>query len=135
MVLLFWVVIPLISAIFTFSVTRKDIDGVATDSASLMPLGEQSSNLTSGFMMNAYRSLWLDQALPGFTSREFALLPFEMHSADTEAVQDPTWTSDTFMYSTNLSCKPAIVQQTPQGESYDNGDGCVLEPLGTILRQ
>jgi len=76
-------------------------------------------------MKTAYGSLWLDQDLPGYTTKDNALLPFVVNSTDRSLLSNETWTTTTTRYSTILACKPAITINPTSGVSYSNGNGCV----------
>lgn len=125
MVTIFWALTPLISAVFSTTTITHLSNGVATTTHVLSPMAEQPDALTGGFMMTAYGSLWLDQDLPGYTTKDSALMPFVVNSSDHLLLSNKTWTSTTTMYSTTLACKPAIISNSALGISYSNGNGCV----------
>ena len=128
MMAVFWAVTPLVSAIFNATRITHTANSVAHTSAALTPVANQASALTSGFMMTAYGVLWLGQELPGYTTNDSALLPFVVDSKEDSSLLDEAWTSTTTMYSTTLTCKPAIMENTTSGSSYSDGHGCVIAP-------
>lgn len=127
MVAIFWALTPLTSAVFSTAAITHFSSGVATTTHALSPMAEQPGALTVGFMMTAYGSLWLDQDLPGYTTKDSALTPFVVNSSDHLLLSNKTWTSTTTMYTTTLACKPAIISTSNLGLSYEysNGNGCV----------
>lgn len=125
MVAIFWALTPLISAVFNTTNITRTSSGVATMTHALTPVVEQPDALTGGFMMTAYGSLWLSQDLPAFTTKDSALMPFAVTSSDRLLLSNTTWTSTTTMYTTTLTCEPAVVLKTTSGTSYSNGNGCV----------
>ena len=82
-------------------------------------------------MMTAYGHLWLGQDLPAFTTTDAAFTPFEIEPLSHLPLLNETWTATTDMYSTTLSCEPAITIESDQGavnQGYENEKGCVLRP-------
>ncbi len=91
----------------------------------------KSSSQNSGFMMTAHGHLWLGQDLPAFTTADAAITPFKIQSTMHPRLLNETWTATTKMYSTSLSCEPAITIKSDKGvldQRYDNGKGCVITP-------
>ena len=79
-------------------------------------------------MTTAYNIIWLGQNLPGFTTKTAAVLPFRVQQSRLNLGEDRQWISETVVYSTNLTCSPAKIDQTSEGNTYDNGKGCVTSP-------
>lgn len=77
--------------------------------------------------MNAYSTLWLDQKLPNFTTRDAAFVPFEMGQQAGSASLQRYWTAQTTMYSSSLDCQSAILGRDSHGVTYGNGKGCVVK--------
>lgn len=126
---------PLSGAVFEYRIVTHSATTSVTHTASLLPIAKQSSTLNRGFMMNAYSTLWLDQRLPGFTTRDAAFLPFEMGQQMGSAFLQSNWTAQTTMFSSSLNCQPAMVGNDSHGVTYDNGKGCVVDEIdidGTI---
>ena len=129
--IIFWSVTPIASAIFTKSQIKRTILSTAKTTAGLLPLDEQFSEQNADFMMTAYGHLWLGQNLPAFTTADAALVPFEIESVIHPPLLNETWTATTKMYSTTISCVPAITIKSDKGaveQGYDNGKGCVMKP-------
>lgn len=68
---------PLSGAVFEYRIVTHSAATGVTHTASLLPVSKQSSSFNRGFMMNAYSTLWLDQKLPSFTTRDAAFIPFK----------------------------------------------------------
>ena len=79
--------------------------------------------------MNAYSTIWLNQALPSFTTAAEALIPFKISSQSEESFSASTLTGRTYMYSSSLKCQPANIEHGPRGITYDNGKGCAIEDI------
>lgn len=124
MLLIFWVVTPLVSAVFT---TREAIQVHQTQArleAALLPIDRQVAELSNNFMISAYKYLWANEPLPPFTTERGALIPFSLEPQMLPRPRDANWTSATTMFSTRLTCKPADIVNTDEGMVYDNGQGC-----------
>jgi hypothetical protein len=125
--IIFWAITPLQSAIFgTSPVTRvRDIQMITT--AAVMPLTSQVSSLNADFLMTAYGISWLDQKLPAFTTKSFAILPFAPVQADATASTSETWIASADAYSTNLDCTTAkYVAHGHLTYDFDNEKGCSI---------
>jgi hypothetical protein len=127
---IFWSVTPIASAIFTKSEIKRTVLSVATTTAGLRPLNDQFSVLNADFMMTAYEHLWLGQDLPAFTTADAAIAPFDIEQEIYPPLLNESWTAATDMYSTTLSCKPAIITKSDEAidQGYDSGRGCVITP-------
>ena len=123
----FSAVTPLVSVVFNATRITQTVNSVAQTSAALLPITDQVSALTSGFMMTAYGVLWLGQGLPGYTTNDSAFLPFVVDSKEDSSLLEEAWTSTTTMYSTTLACKPATIENTTSGPGYSDGRGCVID--------
>lgn len=126
MMIVFWAVTPLQSAIFTTASISQSVAAPMSLSHSLLPVNLQSTGLATGFLKTAYGVLWLGQRLPAFTTREGALEPFEAQYSTKDTGQNVTWSSSTVQYSTDLTCHPAVWTKDPRSPEiiFDNGKGC-----------
>lgn len=131
MMVIFWAITPLTSSIFATARVTQVTSATASTTSSLLPLDSQYSALTAGFLMTAYGIVWLEQALPGFTTHQGALVPFVVESDEREPSMNVTWTSTTEMFKTTLECHPANITNSTLGVSYSNGKGCVVEGLSS----
>lgn len=129
MLIVFWVITPLQSAIFnTGTVTRTIKMNMMTTSQPL-PLGLQATALNASFLNTAYGISWLNQSLPPFSTRQHTALPFQLYPAHQLSSHSETWTATTDAFSTSLSCSPANVTLTPLGYSFSNGKGCTASEI------
>ncbi|KAH7310374.1 hypothetical protein BKA65DRAFT_413820 [Rhexocercosporidium sp. MPI-PUGE-AT-0058] len=133
LILIFWVITPLQSAIFnTGTVTRLVPTEMAT-SASLAALASQATRLNVNFLNSAYGILWLGQKLPPFTTSDFALLPFQPVSSASAPISTASpaesWSTNAEIYSTSLNCTPAEVAIEPKGYTFSNGRGCSVSQM------
>jgi hypothetical protein len=132
MLMIFWIITPLQSAIFTTGTVTRSIDTIMGTVSALIPLSEQTTALTTNFIDTAYGVTWLNQKLPPFTTHDLAFLPFQPSQDLSEATATETWTTTTNAYYTNLSCTPALVERKSAGYTFNNGRGCIV-PDVTLL--
>ncbi|KAI9880048.1 MAG: hypothetical protein M1830_005780 [Pleopsidium flavum] len=130
MMLIFWAITPLQSAIFATD-TRALSHSLPIDSISpLLPPEDQTSLLDTGFMNDAYSILWLGKKLPAFTTRDFALQPFGLRTSDLSNQDNSNWTASTLLYSTQLSCAPAdFAQQKDTTYTFSNRKNCTVSEI------
>jgi hypothetical protein len=127
MMIIFWAITPLQSAIFgTGSVTRIRASQMATIAA-IQPVESQMDTLNANFLMTAYGISWLDEQVPEFTTKSYAVRPFAPVHGESTFLPTETWSTSVEAYSTNLTCTPA--KSTPHGNrqyDFDNGKGCFV---------
>ena len=105
MIVVFWGITPLQSAIFA-SRTKSQRTLVPVKSFSpLLPLEEQATALSSSFITTAFGVTWLGEELPGFVTRDLALQPVDL--GDAHKNNGTTWTVPTISYSSELNCTAA----------------------------
>jgi hypothetical protein len=126
MMIIFWAITPLQSAIFgTNSVLRIRSTKMIT-TATLMPLTSQVKALNANFLMTSYGISWLNQKVPGFTTKTHAVIPFAPPQAETTASNSETWWTRAEAYNTDLTCTPAKSTILGLGNyAFDNGKGCI----------
>ena len=129
MVAIFGALTPLQSAVFTTSTIHRTMATVIDTTANLVPLSDQASGLTTGFMLSAYETLWLGQELPGFTTMTGAVLPFASREPQHSFLVNETLTAATSFYSTSLACEPAAIGTSEGCFTFDNRRGCHTEPV------
>lgn len=125
-----WAIVPLQAAIFTTGVVTRNRDTLMVAANGLLTPPEQVVQLDSRFLHTSYGVSWLDQKLPGYTTSEYALLPFMPLQNNSDMLPTETWTAETQMYWTNLTCKPAVNYTrlpTITEFRFDDGDGCVTQ--------
>ena len=124
MLLIFWVVTPLVSAVFATRDAIQSSQRPAKIEAALLPLDRQVAELSNGYLISAYKYLWAGEPLPPFTTEKGALIPFTLESRLSPRPKDANWTASTTMLSAHLTCNPASIVDTDEGRIYDNGKGC-----------
>ncbi|KFY33960.1 hypothetical protein V494_07177 [Pseudogymnoascus sp. VKM F-4513 (FW-928)] len=131
LMLVTWAIVPFQSAIFSTGTVTRTREALMATSGSFMPLDNQKVALNSEFLNNAYGVSWLDQKLPPYTTKQYALQPFSPVVDDTYSGND-TWSSSTVAYYTNLTCTPAIMKPGRVNTSwiFDNGNGCSTYDIG-----
>lgn len=121
-----WAIVPFQSAIFSTGTVTRTRETIMATAGSFIPLENQKVVLHSQFLNTAYGVSWLDQKVPPYTTKEYALQPFSPTTSDVTYSGNDTWSSSTLAYYTNLTCTPAIVKP---GRSdswiFDDGNGCV----------
>ncbi|KAK0130121.1 hypothetical protein ONS96_000649 [Cadophora gregata f. sp. sojae] len=129
MLVVFWAITPLQSAIFnTGVVTRsKHIDMGTT--ATLVSLDRQAHVLNANFLNVAYAISWLGQKLPGFTTANYTVLPFGPTTLVQRSLPSETWTAARDAFGTSISCSPAIVEVEKLGYTFRNGKGCSVSQI------
>ncbi|KAH9209381.1 hypothetical protein DL95DRAFT_477433, partial [Leptodontidium sp. 2 PMI_412] len=133
MLLVFWVITPLQSAIFATGVATRSIPTTFGTSTALIPFESQIKALNANFLNTAYGVSWLGQRLPDFTTSTYATLAFQPISHRSKTLSTETWISNAFVYSTNLTCKPAnVIPERTLSYSFDNGEGCSVSDSSTL---
>jgi hypothetical protein len=129
MMLIFWAVTPLQSAIFGTQAVSVSRDVLATDTAALASLAQQLYALDASILNSAYAITWLKQPFPDFTTSSHAYIPFQPVDQGSEVLPDEMWIAETTALSTDLECWPALVNKTdtPHTFTFDNGRGCTQE--------
>lgn len=128
MVLVFWAVTPLQSGIFNVASTSISRTVSVSPPARLLPLLAQAGVLGGNVLNAAYGVTWLGQALPPFTTREFALAPVAWQALES-AGQNTSLLTNTTLYRAELNCFAPASVKFPTGETdgtleVDDGEGC-----------
>lgn len=71
----------------------------------------------------------LGQKPSPFTTREYAILPFQPVNRTEEVFPSETWTARTSIYGTNLTCTPADFSNQSLTYTFDNRRGCVVPEI------
>ncbi|KAE9364127.1 hypothetical protein N431DRAFT_420931 [Stipitochalara longipes BDJ] len=129
MLMVFWVITPLQSAIFNTGTVTRSVNVSMITTSQLVPIKVQSTALNANFLNTAYGISWLNQSLPTFSTPKYTVLPFRPYPMHQIASQAETWTIVTDAFSTFLSCSPANVLLTDVGYSFDNGKGCNVSEI------
>ncbi|KAJ9300013.1 hypothetical protein DTO217A2_7978 [Paecilomyces variotii] len=128
LVILFWAVTPLQSGIFAVtSVSRTQVQPMI-GSVGFISLEEQADKLNLDFVNDGHDIIWLGQKLPSFTTMKYTLAPFLPSAESTISGSNKTWTGNTILYDTTLTCEsPASISRTPNDTGKvtpDDGHGC-----------
>lgn len=128
MMLIFWAITPLQGSIFGKQAVTVSREAVMSIRSGFIPVEEQAALIDASVLNAAYGTAWYEQDLPGYTTTDFALLPFSPASNATPRVEE-TWTVNTTKFATSLDCWPSTITTTieaVQGGQYlfDNGRGC-----------
>ncbi|KAM0347979.1 hypothetical protein ACHAPU_004482 [Fusarium lateritium] len=134
MVIVFWALTPLQSALFGTGVVRQTEVVSLTNRSQLIPVAQHETILDPQFLNAGYAIAWLGQQLPAFTTSKYALLPFYSEKSDEIAQLKPnasvesTISAETTKMWTELNCWPANISRTGPREkqefSFLNGQGC-----------
>ncbi|KAG5660657.1 hypothetical protein KAF25_003263 [Fusarium avenaceum] len=128
MVMVFWLLTPLQSALLgTQVVTQTQLTNI-THRSQLIPVEQQLARLDPEVLNNGYAVGWLGQPFPPFTTSKYALLPFYTGESPAPANVTTNLTAETTKLSTELDCWPAELEQDgdPKRLSWNflNGQGC-----------
>ena len=128
--MIFWLITPLLGAVFTENRVTRSVDSTASTIADLVPSTTSGTRLDAGIITDAYGITWLGQDFPDFVMADGAIAPFELKSGDRSRDSRLTWTATTSLYTTELICTPAKTGGNPDtGHAFDNGRGCRTEPI------
>lgn len=127
MVIIFWLVTPLQSAVFGTGSVNVQRTVNMSPIAALRPALEQGPMMDVSILNEGYAQTWLNQPNPPFTTSEYTLLPFTAERKTTQ-VSSTNWTAPTTKYWTELQCWPAQASMNGPAskQNYDflNGRGC-----------
>ncbi|KAJ6438411.1 Spindle-body formation-associated protein [Purpureocillium lavendulum] len=123
MMLVFWVITPLQSAILGTGIAHRTSYMSVVNRSQLISPTDQSLTMNAEIIVTGYSLGWLNQTYPHFMTPEYALLPFFV---DLDPAPDPSeanWTATTIKLSTELSCWPALVSKSIISNTFDFYDG------------
>ncbi|KAH7129784.1 hypothetical protein B0J13DRAFT_132401 [Dactylonectria estremocensis] len=109
MVLVFWVLTPLQTALFGTSVATHTQLVTVTQRSELLPLDKQFQDLR--FLHRAYAIGWMNNSYPAFTTPEYALLPYYVDDVAFSG-QNKNWTSNTTKLWAEVDCSPVEYRNT-----------------------
>lgn len=139
MVIIFWLITPLQSAILGTGPVEVKRQARMSSVQALLPASEQFGIMDQSILNEGYAQTWLNQRLPPFTTQDYTLLPF---AASGKVLQGSStnWTGTTTKYWTQLECWPAQASMNgpPGKHNHDflNGRGCnasEIETYGNFL--
>ncbi|TDZ19589.1 hypothetical protein Cob_v007900 [Colletotrichum orbiculare MAFF 240422] len=123
MVMIFWLITPLQSAILGSGPVIVRGNVAVTAKQVLRPASEQILTMDQSILNEGYAITWLKQPYPPYTTPEYTLLPFEVER-DTKRAPSTNWTGTTTKFWTELNCWPSEIY--PGYPIYDflDGRGC-----------
>ncbi|KAM0216264.1 hypothetical protein ACHAQI_002680 [Fusarium lateritium] len=134
MVIVFWALTPLQSALFGTGVILQTEVVPLLNRSQLIPVSRHEATLDPQFLNTGYAIAWLGQQLPAFTTSKYALLPFysdkssEIAQLKPNASVESTISAETTKMWTELYCWPSGIQRIGPREkqefSFLNGQGC-----------
>ncbi|KAF3022980.1 hypothetical protein E8E14_009900 [Neopestalotiopsis sp. 37M] len=133
-VIIFWVITPLQSAIFGTGTAELTQAALLTASGGLIPVEEQAGLIDVSVLNGAFATIWLNQTYPQSLTAEVATLPIQALEIP-QGASSANWTGWTWQLSTELKCWPAIQRNgtsalltAPDDTAMvlDNGQGCTV---------
>ncbi|KAI8714510.1 hypothetical protein NCS52_01170900 [Fusarium sp. LHS14.1] len=128
MVIVFWVLTPLQSALLGTGVVKQTEATTIGTRSQLLPMSQHEALLDPEFLNTGYAVGWLDQPFPPFTTSTYALLPFYPENRTVSAKVEANLTAVTTKMWTELSCWPAEIERDgPRSKAsfnFLNGQGC-----------
>ncbi|KAI9662790.1 MAG: hypothetical protein M1829_006134 [Trizodia sp. TS-e1964] len=125
LVIVVWGITPFQSAIFTKNTVSLSSQIPLFTSTKFIPADTQNLALSLEFTYSVYGISWLNETLPPFMTREFALAPFLAEFEPLAFEDSETWTANTTMFTMDLNCQPAIQIINDIGQmAFSNGRGC-----------
>lgn len=98
----------------------------------LIPLEEQASKLSLNFMNRGYSVGWLNMSMPPYSTRSYALAPFEPVAEQGFLGHNHYWSGYTVLYQADLNChsaRSAMFNPDSRKISFDDGEGCFARDL------
>jgi hypothetical protein len=130
MLIIFWIITPLQSAVFNIATVTRSVETNMTTTGQLVPLNTQTNVLNANFLNTAYGISWLNQSLPPFSTPQYTVFPFQPERLRQFTTHTETWETVTDAFGTWLSCTPANITLTPVGYTFNNGKGCIASEIG-----
>lgn len=126
MMLIFWAITPLQSAIFGTQAVALVDEVSMVDTARLANLSQQVDTIDASILNDAYAITWLGQPYPKFTTPRHAFLPLQPVTKGNSFLPSETWATTATALTTDLDCWPATVKKTELQDTYefDSNQGC-----------
>lgn len=127
-VIVTWLLVPLQAAIFASESISRMADTSFDLSTDYVPAREQNQTLTSRYIQSAHGIIWLNETLPPYMSREYALTPFQPQQPLKSQLNE-TWTAATTLFSVDLNCETPqqkiikVIGNSPE-EYFNSSIGC-----------
>ncbi|KAF2792711.1 hypothetical protein K505DRAFT_375878 [Melanomma pulvis-pyrius CBS 109.77] len=135
-VLVAWGIVPIQAGIFSTELITRTFPSTFVVSTSFIPASEQETKLSTHFARSTYGIFMLNETLPPYMTRNYALTPFK--PIDAEDQSDGNWTAPTTLYSLDLQCEEAQAVQKEtfyESISYESSAGLGGCSFGSELWQ
>ncbi|KAL8967272.1 MAG: hypothetical protein Q9183_002998 [Haloplaca sp. 2 TL-2023] len=133
--LIFWVLTPLLGAVFADIPRLQTINTSVETVANLVPGTSNTRKLDLSPIADGYGYTWLGQSLPAFVTATGAIAQFKYESKGREGTSNASITTTSDYYTTKLECTPAIIRLAPSGNrayTFDNGKGCLTDEISGV---
>lgn len=101
-----WGVVPIQAGIFATETIQLSSGSRFRQSTGFIPASKQSDKVDGSYIYSAHGIIWLNETLPPYMTRDYALAPFELQDKDvTLDKSHSTWTSKTTLYSLDMNCE------------------------------
>jgi hypothetical protein len=117
--------VPLQAAIFSKGTATQSYPQAFAISEKFIPSSQQADATGIGFAQTAYGILQLNDTLQPFTTRDYALAPFNAPGLAEE--RNSSWTANTTLYSMDLQCEEPRRYRGTYGSGYNSSAGCTVE--------
>ncbi|KAF1994853.1 hypothetical protein P154DRAFT_548815 [Amniculicola lignicola CBS 123094] len=123
-VLVTWGIVPFQAGIFTTNEISRTFNATYATSTAFLAAADQETKLTLHYAQSTYGIVNLNETLPPYMTRDYALAPFKVLNGD--SALDSTWTAPTTLYSLDLKCEasrkePSSLDHSP---TYLSKSGC-----------
>jgi len=125
--LIFWGIAPLNSSLLTTQNVTRDIETSFKPLKKLIPFDDQKASMSSAFLHTSYSVTWLGEKVHSFMTKELIAMPFKpaIYRGGHDFTRgNESWTAQTRVYQTELSCTPAEIQAVNGGAYKFSTDKC-----------
>ncbi|KAF9691447.1 hypothetical protein EKO04_010599 [Ascochyta lentis] len=111
-----WGVVPFQAGIFSSETIRLSSAVEFSHTTGFIPASEQSEKVDSRYIHSAHGIIWLNETLPPYMTRDYALTPFQPQEIEQKRNgSHRTWTSTSTLYSLDMNCEtPGVKVQDEQ---------------------
>lgn len=131
MMLVFWVITPLQSAILGTGVVQRTSAMTIITRSQLIPVSEQKAKIAPELLTRGYSIGWLNQTCPQFMTPEYVLLPYYVDGDPAPEKSQANWTATTTKLSVDLVCRSANISRRGSTLNptyyYSDGQGCEMK--------
>lgn len=105
LVAVFWAITPLQAGIFATDALIRTVPQQVRVSDDVSPPINQQQTISANYTYSTYAIAWLNETLPAFMTREYAIAPFKLD--DTTSSPSGNLTAPTKLYGLDLTCEEA----------------------------